>query len=58
MLWMNIMCLVDSGMITLTELADTPGDPRPDLSTLHACRDFDAVRSVAIKNTVANDDMF
>ncbi|KAE9377295.1 hypothetical protein N431DRAFT_542655 [Stipitochalara longipes BDJ] len=58
MLRMNIMCQVDIGVITFHELADKPGDPWPDFSTLHVCRDFDAVRSWAIENTVANDDIF
>ncbi|PMD57179.1 uncharacterized protein K444DRAFT_535285 [Hyaloscypha bicolor E] len=58
MLRMNIMCQVDIGVITFHELPDKPGDPWPDFSTLHVCRDFDAVRKWAIDNTVANDDIF
>lgn len=58
MLRMNIMCQVDIGVITFHELPDKSGDPWPDFSTLHVCRDFDAVRKWAIENTVANDDIF
>jgi hypothetical protein len=58
MLRMNIMCQVDIGVITFHELPYKPGDPWPDFSTLHVCRDFDAVRKWAIDNTVANDDIF
>ena len=58
MLRMNIMCQVDIGVITFHELPDKPGDPWPDFSTKHVCRDFDAVRKWAIDNTVANDDIF
>ncbi|KAH7370474.1 hypothetical protein BKA65DRAFT_18149 [Rhexocercosporidium sp. MPI-PUGE-AT-0058] len=58
MLRMNIMCQVDIGVITFHERADMPGDPWPDFSTKHVCRDFDAVRKWAIDNTVANDDIF
>ncbi len=58
MLRMNIMCQVDIGVITFHELPDKPGDPWPDFSSLHVCRDFDAVRKWAIENTVANDDIF
>ena len=58
MLRMNLMCQVDIGVITFHELPDRPGDPWPDFSTLHVCRDFDAVRKWAIDNTVANDDIF
>lgn len=58
MLRMNIMCQVDIGVITFHELPNKPGDPWPDFSTLHVCRDFDAVRKWAIDNTVANDDIF
>jgi hypothetical protein len=55
MLRMNIRCQVDIGVIKFHELTNQPGDPWPDFSTLHVCRDFDAVGSWAIKNTVAND---
>ncbi|PMD48175.1 hypothetical protein L207DRAFT_415222, partial [Hyaloscypha variabilis F] len=58
MLRMNIRCQVDIGVITFHELADKPGEPWPDFSTLHVCREFDAMRSWAIKNFVANDDIF
>jgi hypothetical protein len=58
MLRMNIMCQVDIGVITFHELPDKPGDPWPDFSSLHVCRDFDAVRKWAIENAVANDDIF
>ena len=55
---MNIMCQVDIGVITFHEKPDRPGDPYPDFSSKHVCRDFDAVRDWAIINTVANDDIF
>ncbi|KAL2066330.1 hypothetical protein VTL71DRAFT_2401 [Oculimacula yallundae] len=58
MMRMNIMCQVDIGVITFHEKPDMPGDPWPDFSTKHVCRDFDAVRKWALDNTVANDDIF
>ncbi|CZT53434.1 uncharacterized protein RSE6_15001 [Rhynchosporium secalis] len=58
MIRMNIMCEVNIGVITFHDRPGKPGDPWPDFSTNHVCRDFDAVRDWAIENTVANDDIF
>lgn len=52
----NLMCTGDIGIFTFREYPEygyEDGDFWPDFSTLHTCRNFDAIHKWAIDNTVS-----
>ncbi|KUI64610.1 hypothetical protein VM1G_01049 [Cytospora mali] len=52
----NLMCTADIGIFTFREYPEygyEKGDYWPDFSTLHTCRNFDAIHQWAIDNTVS-----
>lgn len=52
----NLMCTGDIGIFTFREYPEygyEAGDFWPDFSTLHTCRNFDAIHKWAIDNTVS-----
>ncbi|KAK7737033.1 hypothetical protein SLS53_006789 [Cytospora paraplurivora] len=54
----NLMCTADIGIFTFREYPEygfNEGDYWPDLSTLHTCRNFDAIHDWAIDHTVSWD---
>jgi len=53
---LNLMCSSDVGVITFHEMPGYDG-PWPDFSTKHVCRNYDNIRTWAIENTVATDNI-
>ena len=50
------MCSSDVGIITFHEMPGYDG-LWPDFSTKHVCRNYDSIRTWAIENTVATDNV-
>lgn len=52
----NLMCTADIGIFTFRDFPEygfEKGDYRPDLSTQHTCRNFDAIHQWAVDHTVS-----
>lgn len=54
---LNLMCESDIGVFTFKNYPDLPVEGHwPDFSTLHVCRNFDAIRDWAMVNSVTFED--